>query len=123
MNRMMDDAEVQKIVQDITLFVAGTIDPLLNSVVGETELELPMDRHLVLKIKGLSVGGGGIKIGNEEVRYLMLVRGERGKDIVSIVTRFYYILSKIHKKNLVLIQRKGQQYQDTRKQLVGVMEI
>ena len=48
------------------------------SVAGLAELELPIDRHQVLKIEGLSVRGGGVTIGNKEVGYLMLVRGERG---------------------------------------------
>ena len=40
--------------------------------------ELPIHRHLALKIEGLGVGDGSVKIGNKEVGYLMLVRGERG---------------------------------------------
>ena len=61
-----------------TFSAAGIIAPLFISVVGLTELELPIDRHLVMKIEGLSVGGGGVTIGNRQVGYLMLVRGERG---------------------------------------------
>ena len=61
-----------------TFSAAGIIAPLFISVVGLTELELPMYRHLVLKIEGLSVGGGCVTIGNRQVGYLMLVRGERG---------------------------------------------
>ena len=47
-----------------TFSAVGIIAPLFISIVGLTDLELPMDRHLVLKVEGFSVGGGGITIGN-----------------------------------------------------------
>ena len=61
-----------------TFSATRIIAPLFISILGLTELELPMDRHLVLKIEGLSVGGGGVTIGDKQVGNFMLVRGERG---------------------------------------------
>ena len=56
-----------------TFSAVEIIAPLFISVVGLTELELPMDRHLVLKIEGLSVGGGGVTIRNKEVGYYLML--------------------------------------------------
>ena len=55
-----------------TFSAAGIIAPLFISLVGLTEVGLPMDIHLVLKIEGLNVVG--VTIGNKEVDYLMLER-------------------------------------------------
>ena len=35
---------------------------------------------IVLKIEGLSVGGGGVTIGNTQVGYLMFMRGQKAMD-------------------------------------------
>ncbi len=56
-----------------TFSAVEIIAPLFISVVGLTELELPMDRHLVLKIEGLSVGGGCVTIRNKEVGYYLML--------------------------------------------------
>ena len=62
-----------------TFLSACTIALILISVlVGLKEYEIPQDTMIVLKIEGLSVGGGGVTIG--KVGYLMAMRGQKAMD-------------------------------------------
>ena len=42
---------------------AGTSAPLFITVTGMTEKELPEDTSLLVEVKGLCIGGGGINVG------------------------------------------------------------
>ena len=45
-----------------TFSAAGTMATIFISVIGLTERDLPKDPILLIKIKGLCVGGGGVNV-------------------------------------------------------------
>ena len=59
---------------------AGTMAPIFISVLGLNERELPQDQCVALKIKGLSVGGGGVTVGAKQNGILLFMRGDKGMD-------------------------------------------
>ena len=54
--------------------------PLFISVIGLNNRELTTDNPLVLKIEGLSVGGGGVTLGSKQYGYILFMRGDKGID-------------------------------------------
>ena len=60
----------------------GVSAPMFITVTGLDESELPLDTSLLVKVKGLSIGGGGVNMENESVGYLLFMRKKENADLV-----------------------------------------
>ena len=65
-----------------TFSAAGTMAPFFITVCGLSEREMPNDKFIKMKIKGLTVGGTGITVGTQKYGWLIFMRGEGGIDKV-----------------------------------------
>ena len=63
-----------------TFSAAGTNAPIFVTVTGLTEREMPKDDCIQVMIPGLSVGGGGVTLGNNVMGALLFMRGTEGME-------------------------------------------
>jgi len=58
-----------------TFSAMGTCMPLVCTVIGLTEREMPTGEEFIhVKVPGLCIGGGGVNINNQEVGHLLFMR-------------------------------------------------
>ena len=57
-----------------------TMAPIFISVLGLTERELPKETIVLIKIKGLCVGGGWVKVGAQQYGIIIFMYGENSMD-------------------------------------------
>ncbi len=59
----------------------GTCFPLVCTVTGLTEREMPTGKEFIhVKVPGLRISGGGININNQEVGHLLFMRNTKGAE-------------------------------------------
>ncbi len=64
-----------------TFFAIGTCFPLVCTVTGLTEQDMPAgEEFLHVKVPGLCIGGGGVNVNNQEVGHLLLMRNTEGAE-------------------------------------------
>ncbi|CAB9513643.1 hypothetical protein SEMRO_603_G174050.1 [Seminavis robusta] len=72
---------------------AGIFGPLCVSVLGLNERELPKDScesgAVIIKVRGLSIGGGGVTVGSNQCGYIMLVRNDGNKDTEKVKCQLF----------------------------------
>jgi len=61
---------------------AGISEPLFITVTSMSEKELPLDTSLLVEVKGLCIGGGGINGGCDCVGYILFMRKKENCDMV-----------------------------------------
>ena len=54
--------------------------PIFISVLGLTERYMPKDPIVVIKIKFICVGGGGVNVGSQQYCIIILMRGENAME-------------------------------------------
>ena len=60
----------------------GVSAPIFIIVTGLNESQLPLDTSLLVKVKVLSMGRGGVNMENESVRYMLFMRKKENVDLV-----------------------------------------
>jgi hypothetical protein len=64
-----------------TFSAMGTCMPLVCTITGLTEREMPTGEEFIhVKVPGLCIGGGGVNINNQEVGYLLFKRNTEGAE-------------------------------------------
>ena len=64
-----------------TFSAMGTCMPLVCTVTGLTEREMPTGEEFIhVKVPGLCIGGGGVNINNQEVGHLLFMRNTEGAE-------------------------------------------
>jgi hypothetical protein len=64
-----------------TFSAMGTCFPLVCTVTGLTEREMPTGKEFIhVKVPGLCIGGGGVNINNQEVGHLLFMRNTVGAE-------------------------------------------
>ncbi len=62
-----------------TFSAMGTCFPLVSTVSGLTEIEMPTGKEFIhVTVPGLCIGGGGVNINNQEVSHLLFMRNTKG---------------------------------------------
>ena len=64
-----------------TFSAAGTCAPLCVTVSGLTKQEMPNEPIIMLKVRGLCVGGSGVNVGNDRPGFVFFMRGEYKMDV------------------------------------------
>jgi hypothetical protein len=64
-----------------TFSAMGTCFPLVCTVSGLTEREMPTKKEFIhVTVPGLCIGGGGININNQEVGHLLFMQNTKGAE-------------------------------------------
>ena len=63
-----------------TFSATGMVNPIFISVIGLTEREFPKEPIVLIKIKGLCVGGGGVNVGAQQYGIIIFICGENAMD-------------------------------------------
>ena len=77
-----DDKAMQgmRVKLTFTFSAIGTCFPLVATVAGLKEREMPGKEFVHVKIPGFCIGGGGVNINNKEVGHLLLMRDSAGAE-------------------------------------------